>query len=104
MATNWTAAREKAMSKVMQTPVNPTQVTRIAIDDADKLCKAIEKAHPDLAPNFALVEAAGAGKSGPQKLAVYTRPANKAEGLKAANVTIYGTGKVVWTNLDPVSL
>jgi hypothetical protein len=103
MTTNWSSARKAARSKVLKTPVNPTQTVLFAPKDADAICAAIESAYPDLSPDLDAVRKAGAGKDGgPQKLAVYTRPADKASGIKAANVTLYGSGKAVYCNLQPV--
>lgn len=103
MATNWKTAQKRAVKNVLQAPVNATLVTMVNPGKYEDLCAAIEEAYPDLAPDFQAVEKAGASANGAIKLAVYKRNANKAEGLKAANVTIYGSGKVVWTNLAPIT-
>lgn len=105
MATNWTKAHKAAKQKVMAVQSNPTVVGSFSLKDFGALCEAIEAAYPDLVPNIDAVASAGVGKNGePIKMALYARPANKAEGLKAANVTLYGSGKAVWCNLAPVSL
>ena len=100
---NWNKAQEKATQKVLKAPVNPTKVTALAPKQFSALCKAIEAAYPDLTGDEQAVENAGVGKNGAAvKLAVYARP--KGSGLPGANVTIYGSGKVVWTNLEPIAL
>lgn len=100
---NWANAHEAAKAKVVPQQVNPTVVTQYARKDFARLCKLIEKTYSDLAPSEAAVAAAGIGRDGdPIKMAVYTRKAGN--GLKASNVTLYCTGKAVWTNLEPVAL
>jgi len=103
LTTNWKSARNEARSKVLAVAINPTKTTLFATKLADELCGQIEAAYPDLSPDLDAVRKAGAGKDGgPQKLAVYARKADKASGIKAANVTLYGSGKAVWTNCEPL--
>jgi len=101
---NWKEAQEAATKKVIQTQVNPTKTTFFAAKDFAKLCKQIERAYPDLEPDYSAVEAAGANAlGGAAKLAVYKR--SKTGDKKAANVTLYNGKagpKAVWTNLEPV--
>lgn len=101
MATNWNAARQAAAEKIVARQVNPTTVTYFQLKDADKLCARIEKAYPDLMPDVKSVENAGVGRDGgPVKLAVYKR--GRMGGTPAGNVSLYSSGKAVWTNLEPI--
>lgn len=102
---NWNKAHKAAKAKVMPTQVNPTKVTFYDTHAFAKACAAIEAAYPDAVASEDAVIAAGVGRDGaPIKMAVYIRKANKAEGQKSANVTLYNSGKAVWTNLEPVPL
>lgn len=97
-------AAQKKASPLANTGAMP-ETTIIAPADWDKLCAKIEEAYPDLQPDFAAVVAAGKGKNGMAvKLAVYKAAGNKAAGLKSRNVTVYSSGKVIWTNLAPITL
>ena len=100
---DWNKVQKEAAKKVVAGQANNVRVTTFLAKDAEELCARIEQAYPDLQPDVNAVINAGAGADGKaQKLAVYTRPRNRAEGIPAANVTLYRSGKAVWTGLAPL--
>ena len=72
--------------------------------DWEGLAEGIAQAYPDLSVDADQVRKGGKTADGnPVKLAVFVAPRNRAEGIPARNVTLYSSGKAVWTNLEPVS-
>ena len=68
------------------------------------LATGIAKAYPDLSVDADQIRKGGKTADGnPVKLAVFVAPRNRAEGIPSRNVTLYSSGKAVWTNLEPVA-
>ena len=101
------AALKKAQkrTKAVTTQITRPEVIVFQPKTWETYLSKIAEAYPDLGLDLAAVENAGRAATGePVKYAVLTRAKNPAEGIKAANVTLYSSGKAVFTNLAAVVL
>lgn len=101
------AALKKAQKKTqpMNTQVTRPEVVHFQPKTWDKYLTKIMETYPDLEIDLQAVENAGRAATGePVKYAVLKRGKNAAEGIKAANVTLYSSGKAVFTNLAAIAL
>lgn len=100
---------EALRSAQSQTVAKDTVVIRPAVTffspgEWEKVVLAIAEAYPDLILDATQVTNSGLGKNGmPIKLAYFSARSDKAKNMPARNVTLFSSGKVVWTNLEPVA-
>lgn len=99
----FTAAQAKAQPLENKPQTNQTYPVTCSFDVEkwQDLALEVMQTYPDLKPNIKAIESAGAGSGGDAiVLAAFAAP--KGGGKKGRNVVMYYTGKVVFTNLDPV--
>lgn len=96
---------KKAQAEAQELP--NAQTSSVTVFDPQKwgpLATAIAKSYPALTVDADQVRKGGKTADGnPIKLAVFVAPRNRAEGIPSRNVTLYSSGKAVWTNLEAVA-
>jgi len=96
---------KKAQADAQELPnAQASDVTIFDPQEWGPLATKIAKAYPDLTVDADQVRKGGKTADGnPIKLAVFVAPRNRAEGIPSRNVTLYSSGKAVWTNLEAVA-